>query len=452
MWPTEFTPLEALDLALPEPPPRSRLFALAPRGVGTDMAESLSSYLVRLARAHAVNPRCMVREEFRSLAEAQLRRPARHADEVASMNGYGQHAQAFAEVTARLTTRPEVRYLTLLPLSDLLPRNGAGVIARQPRWCPECVAEMDEPFRPLVWALDLYTVCHRHRRLLVAACPSCRKGQPYLPTYPDLAHCAYCGETLHGSPKATPAAATMSEQDLWMAEALGDLVARLQDLDGTATRERFLAFIAAAVERRSNGNKAAFCREMGLSPWALKNWQTRGERPSLPQLMAVSYGMGTPPAAMFASCPGEPGQIRRVQRSHAPRSRTPLQPSNRRHLADTLSRIAADTADRRSLAQLSRDLKVSASWLRYWFPDECAVVCARRNNAKRQALAERRVGEYEVVANVVRDMTSRAEYPARRKVNEALRGLHLSLAQQDMVEAYRAAVREFWNSNRLIAN
>ncbi len=41
-------------MALPDVPPRSRLYRLTPLGTGTPEVESLSSYLMRLAAAHAV--------------------------------------------------------------------------------------------------------------------------------------------------------------------------------------------------------------------------------------------------------------------------------------------------------------------------------------------------------------------------------------------------------------
>ncbi|HEY7068447.1 MAG TPA: hypothetical protein VII06_43770 [Chloroflexota bacterium] len=59
-------PLEvypAWDLARPAVPPRSRLFHLAPIGIGTPETESLTSYLTRLAAAHSVRVRELVVHE-----------------------------------------------------------------------------------------------------------------------------------------------------------------------------------------------------------------------------------------------------------------------------------------------------------------------------------------------------------------------------------------------------
>ena len=52
------------SLALPTLPPRSRLYSLAPMGIGTSQVESLTSYVMRLAEAHAVSPGTLIRQEI----------------------------------------------------------------------------------------------------------------------------------------------------------------------------------------------------------------------------------------------------------------------------------------------------------------------------------------------------------------------------------------------------
>jgi len=48
-------PFESWELAAPALPPRSRLYSLAPIGVGTAFVEGLTSYVSRLAAAHSVS-------------------------------------------------------------------------------------------------------------------------------------------------------------------------------------------------------------------------------------------------------------------------------------------------------------------------------------------------------------------------------------------------------------
>lgn len=57
------------------------------------------------------------------------------------------------------------------------------------RICPDCVRE-DGIIQEL-WEIQLYTVCHRHQRLLLSHCPTCG-AQPSL-WRGRLAHCGRCG-------------------------------------------------------------------------------------------------------------------------------------------------------------------------------------------------------------------------------------------------------------------
>lgn len=435
-------------------PPRSRLFALRPVGLGTEHVEALTSYLTRLARAHGVNPRRLIREEFAKAAPnaEHLRWPARHSDDAGTMNGYGVYAETFATITADLTTVPDVRYLTLLPLADLLPRTSASVICRRPRWCPECLAEMVatsvEVARPLVWSLTLYPICHLHGRPLIDRCVTCGRYQPFLPTYPDLTHCAYCGASLIILRRRRTQA---SPVELRLAEWLAELVARLRDLDGIATQAHFMGLLKEAIDNRVAGNRAGFCKSIGLPAWTVKNWLLRGERPSLRQLLVVALGMGVRPVALLlegAADGAQGGNASCLRVGRRSKRRRPLTLRERECLGVAMGAAVVDPEDTRSLAELARTFGFSVSCLRYWFPDECIAVRDKHAEAVTRAVASRRDAERQVVEKVVRQIASRGEYPGRRRVNEALALHHVSLAQQDMVAAYRRAVTDCGNIPR----
>lgn len=449
MWPHKIVGLEPLDLSVPDLPTRSRLFALPPAGLGTDHVESLASYLVRLARAHAVSPRQLIRKEFVTAAAGsrRFRWAARHADDAGTINGYGAYAEGFVSTTAKLTSVATVRYLTLLPLAGLLPSTSSGVIARRPKWCRECMKEMLKNHRevawPLVWSLDLYRVCHRHNRFLATACAHCGKAQHFIPTYPDLAHCMYCQAPL--SEGYDSAAAVPTSADIWTADALADVVARLCELDGIATSERFVDYLKAMIQKVAGGNRADLCRRIGLPWWTAKNWLLRGERPSLPAFLSVAHAIGVRPAEIFLSDEAITKPVAPVAFEIRPRCRpTRMDATVRLRVAEALADILGDPGDTRSMAEIARSLGLTCSILRYWFPREGVALCAKHSKAKAYAVKQRREAEYTLVADVVRAIASRGEYPGRRKVNEALAELQLSLAQPDMLNAYRDAVKQFW--------
>ncbi len=56
----DLTIYNSWDMTYPSIPARSRLFQLEPIGIGTPYVESLTSYIVRLAKAHCLLPRTLI--------------------------------------------------------------------------------------------------------------------------------------------------------------------------------------------------------------------------------------------------------------------------------------------------------------------------------------------------------------------------------------------------------
>lgn len=125
-------------------PVRSVLFKLEPLGIGTNQQESLLSFLVGTSRAHAVGPRRLVREVLsrHDPSIATLPSSAFFQRLSGTINGLGVHAETFVRIFERLTGHKALSHLTMLPWRNLLPRNGNGLLARHPRWCPACLQTM----------------------------------------------------------------------------------------------------------------------------------------------------------------------------------------------------------------------------------------------------------------------------------------------------------------------
>src|SRR6266568_9106723 len=66
-----FDTYEEWNLPLPLIPERSVLFSLEPVGVGTPWVESLTSYITRLASAHAVFPGVLMNKLLKPLAQGK---------------------------------------------------------------------------------------------------------------------------------------------------------------------------------------------------------------------------------------------------------------------------------------------------------------------------------------------------------------------------------------------
>ena len=98
-------------------PRRSRLFSLAPIGVGTDRQEALSSYMVRLARAHSVTPLDLCNHELLPITEIKMGRAMCNfvMKDAKTMNGLNKYAREAVKGFQQLTERNDLDNCTLLP-------------------------------------------------------------------------------------------------------------------------------------------------------------------------------------------------------------------------------------------------------------------------------------------------------------------------------------------------
>jgi len=106
-------------------PPRTRLYSLAPRALGSIWCESLTGYINRLGWTHHVSPRMLVAE----MIDPQLPSPTPFVavfcmQPAMALNGNGGQASVWSEVVGQLTGRTDLHHLTLATLLGDFPRSG----------------------------------------------------------------------------------------------------------------------------------------------------------------------------------------------------------------------------------------------------------------------------------------------------------------------------------------
>lgn len=419
-------------------PPRSRFFNLPPVGLDSPRVESLTSYLVRLARAHSVSCRLLIKTEFveaepglSGIVEAGFFR--RYAG---TINGLGKYAEMFTGVTVQLTTVAPLRQLTLLPLARLLPHNGTGLLVAQRQWCPECLTEMGrEPFWPLIWSIKSYQVCDLHGIPMQRSCPGCSRQQPFLPRYPSLDCCAYCGTSLASYGDVD----SVTERDAWLAMAIADFVGQLSLIEPLLTHEHLLTRLSELLESQGHASKVAFLREMGLPRWLLNHWFNSGERASFAQLLRLCYGLDIKPADFFL--PGSLQSSPRIAGNLLPRKATPRLTENERHeLGQKLNRVVESGHDPQPICVIARDEGLTRAGLKYLFPVQYAELQTKNRLARQQRALIRYRYLVQTISLLVEEMKERGEYPGRRKINMRLQEWGASLAEPMLLAAYRKEV------------
>lgn len=429
-------------------PPRSRLFCPEPMQRGTALSEGLVSYIVRLGAAHSVSPRLLVRKIFPE-AGAELMQ-SHYAPffsrDAGTVDGLGKYAEAFSSAVAALTGLGSARQLTLLALKSVLPANGAGLTERHPKWCPTCLAEMksrgEESYRPLAWSLAPLNTCPVHTGSLQNECGHCGRRQPFFPNYPDLGLCAHCKSPLSDE---SMIAHHPSPADLWLAKAAGDLIKHLEDLKNVATLSNFTTFLDTMIQSHADGNRAAFCRKIGLPKWALTGWITHDRRPSLPQMLSVCHGLGIMPSRIFLGA--EDGKVFAAPANQSSKffirkERPNLNAEERRKIEAELSRILSGQVSPISLAEIARSFGLSRSCLSYWFPKECAGVTKKHSSFQRRLRRQRYREQHAYVDRIVIELIKEGLHPGRKQVDTILRAQGISLMRKDLYEAYQRSLQQ----------
>ena len=110
---------DSWDCTPPILPPRSRLYAIEPMGIGTPFVESLSGYVSRLADAHAVSVGNLVVRELSALVSTPLfqsSQPDRFPPRFYAINGLGEPAKKWVEALQVGTLRGTSASLLSYPL------------------------------------------------------------------------------------------------------------------------------------------------------------------------------------------------------------------------------------------------------------------------------------------------------------------------------------------------
>lgn len=253
----------------------------------------------------------------------------------------------------------------------------------------------------------------------------------------------HCGAVLSDS----NASNDISSVNLWIAAALEDLVLRLPMLDGIATAEKFVGFLHFAITEIAQGNRSEFCRMLGLPRWSLTRWLGENERPTLPQLLSVCYGLNCSPSLVFLEDSADlisrlNGNVRPVPEIILARQPRPMLSDEQRHqLTYRLREIMADEFDCRPLVDIAATLNLTSSTLKYWFPEECTTIIGKHKKATAQLAAKKLEEAENRVSEVVRNIRTQGQYPSRRRVNQLLQKHRILLTRTELISAYRNALR-----------
>jgi transcriptional regulator with XRE-family HTH domain len=365
--------------------PRSRLYSLVPEGIETPLIESLTSYINRLAWSYRVAPRILVAQEIipqldrsyhfqssPSLLGAYCR------SEAMSINGLGETALDWSSTLIQLTMRENLQELILSSWTTNTPFR--GLLRPTPAWCPVCYHEWREKglpiYQPLLWMLQIVTVCLRHRRKLEERCLHCQRKQSVIPARIQPGCCTQCLTWL-GISSSPEIENEVYEETLdwqqWVLNTIGEL-RQASATSGILAWEQLANGLALCSEIVGSSKQLASL--VGISKQLLSSWQNRKQTPSFGRMLELCYVLDISPLLLMTNnleALKEALHAREIHRHPQPRHLS-LHSVNREQALALIQAVLDGREAPMGVRQLERSLGLGARTLIYHFPQECALV------------------------------------------------------------------------------
>ncbi|MGH7146876.1 MAG: TniQ family protein [Pyrinomonadaceae bacterium] len=301
-----YTEYEHWEPVVTELPPRSRLFPLVPVGIGTGQAESLTSYVMRLAEAHCLyvttlyslllQPAVRAEAENQGPERSRIVLKGRHGITHSghTWNGVSGVASCHVRALERLTGMTRLHLLTWLPWEAALSHH-----LRQHRaWCPACFGQWRNEgqtiYEPLLWTLQIVRVCPIHHCSLVEVCPCCQRENKLLSNHARAGYCSRCRQRLNDvSEDRLPARHQTETEQLRIAESAAEMIARAPDLPRSPSKTLITQNLRDLINYLG-GNCKAFGEAIGRYHTVVFSWRDGRTIPRLETLMEICHRLHLP--------------------------------------------------------------------------------------------------------------------------------------------------------------
>ena len=426
---------ELWDLTKPVVLPRSRLYHLEPVGVGTAYVESLTGYIARLAESHCLLPGVLIskfiaplvkKAYFQASANMGLRALFNRSP---ALNGTGIMALDFVQALEILTLRSELRFLTLLICSQIIPSR--GLFRTKRAWCPACYKEWhlsgQVVYEPLLWTIEPVRVCPHHHQPLCDQCPYCHQQLPLLGWRSRPGYCSNCGEWLGIHLDTTPSTELLHDDlkyQLWLVDVIGELIAAAPYLSSTLARENIAKSLRSAVDIVAEGNVAAFARLLKMPKNTVWMWHTGKVVPQLDVLLQVCYCLGIS-LLNFLTNEAIHTELRiKITQKSLTRQR-PQRPAQKSFNSIQVGQVllsALNSAEEPppTMKEVAERLDYNRRTISRHFPDLCRAISAK-SRLYRKAAHEKKIGcSCEEVRQIALKLHHQSVYPSESRVSKLM--------------------------------
>jgi hypothetical protein len=276
--------------------PRSILYNLEPRGLGTLMIESLTSYLTRIAAEHnntvgqLVNKLIIPNLDKDYLYLSSNYGGNRFYEGAKTLNGFMENASSVVKAMEFLTSRCDIEKLTLLNMKDCIPLR--GLLKKSLSWCPYCIKgwiENNESiYYPLIWYVGPIEICQIHSCYLTNTCHACNSTQDILRRQSILGFCQNCSQILNDCSESKLCEDDSLDWHNYLIRSIGTLL-NFEQKALSSVKSMLVENLNVVNEVVFEGNSRKFGKTLNFSKSTVCGWLKGEVTPTLINQIYISY-------------------------------------------------------------------------------------------------------------------------------------------------------------------
>lgn len=274
------------------------LIAVHPHGIGTPYVESLTSFLIRLAKANGIT----LKELFVYIADdCKIKLNTRGAIDNTFLHRLNTGSRLAQRVIAKIESLTGLKDLKLLTLLKWKDHFSAGLLHKRRWFNPNSKRDYDPLYlsvSPVYWSLEglpLEQYCH-----------ACAKTAVSIQFRHQIGICSHCNTALDQyssinagitEEKYTSAFLNYNSRDysIWVAEAVGEMVA----YTGSTAGFNFGESLAEHLKYFGLKNYTNAAKALKISHISIRVWAKDNVAPRFDQFLNLCYCMRTSPMQFF---------------------------------------------------------------------------------------------------------------------------------------------------------
>lgn len=427
---------ESWDLINVSVPARSLLYNLEPIGTRTGLAESLTSYAARLAAAHCLSPAVLLGRTLAPLIgkkywlQGGVRSGTRSSALCNSFSGYAKAVNGIGVIATdwvggleSLTGRSDLRFLTMLPWSNVFTQR--NLLRSTRAWCPNCyedwLANDQSVYEPLLWTFRTVEVCLHHQRRLRSGCEYCGHTLSWLSRSDQPGYCSKCRKWLGSDLYEPSSSVAISDHELawhaWVVKNLEQTILAARHLP-SPPKERTSKALAHCIDQATAGIMNRFASLIGKRKNTVWGWQHGKSQIPIDDLLQICWRIDVPLVDFLYSDSLTLSEVELFQApsvSGVKTNRKSPRPFDRERTERNLQTMLTDHPPL-TMEEVALRLKFNKRFLYKHFPALCKAISARR--AKHQAVYyTKRQRQYRKdIRHVSGRLRATGIYPSRRRV------------------------------------